>query len=98
MRQFLCTHVTEAAPHHLELIDQLFVQGAHFWVHQLLMHCQADSKNVNLWETDEASLKTFLMCEESGDILSPHSFYPVYPVSCSSGQSVYYLLLLFLWG
>lgn len=46
---FFCfTHMTEAAPHHLELIDQLLVQGTHFWVHQLLVHGQADAQDVNL--------------------------------------------------
>lgn len=43
---FLSAHVAEAAPHHLELIDQLLVQGTHFWVHQLLVHSQAVYK---LW-------------------------------------------------
>lgn len=49
---FSCTHVAQAAPHHLELIDQLLVQGTHFWVHQLLVHGQADSEDVNLWENN----------------------------------------------
>lgn len=40
--------MAEAAPHHLELIYQLLVQGTHFWVYQLLVHRQADSQNVNL--------------------------------------------------
>lgn len=47
------THVAEAAPHHLELIDQLLVQGTHFWVHQLLVHSQADSEDVNLQENNK---------------------------------------------
>lgn len=42
--------MAEAAPHHLELIYQLLVQGTHFWVHQLLMHSQTDSQDVNLCE------------------------------------------------
>lgn len=43
------THMAEAAPHHLELINQLLVQRTHFRVHQLLMHSKANSKDVNLW-------------------------------------------------
>lgn len=42
--------MAEAAPHHLELIYQLLVQGTHFWVHQLLVHSQTDSQDVNLCE------------------------------------------------
>lgn len=41
--------MTQAAPHHLELIYELLVQGTHFRVHQLLVHGQADPKDVNLW-------------------------------------------------
>lgn len=37
------THMAEAVPHHLELIYQLLVQGTHFWVHQLLVHGQAQA-------------------------------------------------------
>ena len=48
-----CTHVAQAAPHHLELIDQLLVQGTHFWVHQLLVHGQADSQDVHLWKNNK---------------------------------------------
>lgn len=40
--------MAKAAPHHLELIYQLLVQGTHFWVHQLLVHGQADSEDVDL--------------------------------------------------
>lgn len=40
--------MAEAAPHHLELIYQFLVQGTHFWVHQLLVHGQTDSEDVNL--------------------------------------------------
>lgn len=42
------THVAEAAPHHLELVDQLLVQRTHLWVHQLLVNGQADAEDVNL--------------------------------------------------
>lgn len=52
---FLSAHVAEAAPHHLELIDQFLVQGTHFWVHQLLVHSQADSEHVNLQENTKTS-------------------------------------------
>lgn len=55
--------MAEAAPHHLELIDQLLVQGTHFWVHQLLVHGQADSEDVNLRENDKTSS---LLCSQSG--------------------------------
>lgn len=47
--------MAEAAPHHLELIDQLLVQGTHFWVHQLLVHGQADPEDVNLTRRDDAN-------------------------------------------
>lgn len=59
-----CTHMAEAAPHHLELIYQLLVQRTHFWVHQLLVHRQADSENVNLLEINKTSLNIF-WCVES---------------------------------
>lgn len=41
-------YMVETGPHHLELINQLLMQRAHFWVHELLMNCQPDSKNMNL--------------------------------------------------
>lgn len=41
--------MTEAAPHHLELINQLLVQRTHFRVHELVVNRQADSQDVNLW-------------------------------------------------
>lgn len=41
--------MTEAAPHHLELVDQLLVQGTHFRVHQFLMDGQTHAEDVNLW-------------------------------------------------
>lgn len=57
--------MAEAAPHHLELIYQLLVQGTHFWVHQFLVHGQADSKDVNLWERNKTSLdNTFIVQRE----------------------------------
>lgn len=57
--------MAEAAPHHLELIYQLLVQGTHLWVHQLLVHGQADSENVNLWENNQTSLdNTFIVWTE----------------------------------
>lgn len=60
-----CTHMAEAAPHHLELIDQLLVQGTHFWVHQLLVHGQADSEDVDLWETNQV-----FECAEREEVIS----------------------------
>lgn len=47
-------HVVEAGPHHLELVDQLLVQGAHFRVHELLVNGQPDAKDVDLQGTDHA--------------------------------------------
>lgn len=41
-------YVVEAGPHHLELINQLLMQRAHLWVHELLMNCQPDSKDMDL--------------------------------------------------
>lgn len=43
--------MTKTAPHHLELVDQLFVQGTHFWMHQLLVHSQTHSKDMDLRNT-----------------------------------------------
>ena len=40
--------MVETGPHHLELINQLLMQRAHFWVHKLLMNCQPDSKDMDL--------------------------------------------------
>ncbi len=40
--------MTEAAPHHLELINQLLVQGTHFWMHQFLVDGQTHAEDVNL--------------------------------------------------
>lgn len=40
--------MTEAAPHHLELVDQLLVQGTHFRVHQFLVDGQTHAEDVNL--------------------------------------------------
>lgn len=45
--------MAEAAPHHLELIYQFLVQGTHFWVHQLLVHGQTDSEDVNLRQEEK---------------------------------------------
>lgn len=38
----------ETAPHHLELIYQLLVQGTHFRVHQLVMDRKPRPQDVNL--------------------------------------------------
>lgn len=40
--------MTEAAPHHLELIDQLLVQGTHFWMHQFFVDDQTHAEDMNL--------------------------------------------------
>lgn len=40
--------MVETGPHHLELIDQLLMERAHFWVHELLMNCQPNSKDMDL--------------------------------------------------
>lgn len=40
--------MVETGPHHLELIDQLLMERAHFRVHELLMNCQPDSEDVDL--------------------------------------------------
>lgn len=44
----LSAHMAQTAPHHLELIYQLLVQGTHFWVHQFLMDRQPYTQDVNL--------------------------------------------------
>lgn len=49
-------YVVETGPHHLELIDQLLMQRAHFWVHKLLMNCQPDSKDMDLLGDRQATL------------------------------------------
>ena len=56
------THVEQAAPHDLELIYQLLVQGTHFWVHQLLMNSQAHSQDMNLHTCTE---RMVYVCEET---------------------------------
>lgn len=58
---FSCTHMAEAAPHHLELIYQLLVQGTHFWVYQLLVHGQTDSQDVDLWGNVKALDEAFIV-------------------------------------
>lgn len=40
--------MVETGTHHLELINQLLMQGAHLWVHKLLVNCQPNSKDVDL--------------------------------------------------
>lgn len=42
------SYMAEAALHHLELIHQLLVQRPHFGMHQLVVHSQAGSQDVNL--------------------------------------------------
>ncbi len=42
------SHMTEAAPHHLELIDQFLVQGTHFRMHQFLVDSQTHAEDMNL--------------------------------------------------
>lgn len=71
--------MAEAAPHHLELIYQLLVQGTHFWVHQLLVHSQTDSQDVNLCENqflktsaDEISHKKPVSMRKNEDEVVAH--------------------------
>jgi len=56
--------MAEAAPHHLELIYQLLVQGTHFWVHQLLMDSQANSKDMDLCGNEINNAGRLRQCEE----------------------------------
>ncbi len=39
----------QTCPHHVELVYKLFVQGTHFWMHQLLMDSQTHTENVHLF-------------------------------------------------
>lgn len=68
------THMAEAAPHHLELINQLLVQRTHFRMHQLLMHSKANSKDVNLWRNNRSSLYGELKSQKFSPFLSPSCF------------------------
>lgn len=49
-------YVVETGPHHLELVDQLLMQRTHFWMHELLVDCQPDSKDVDLLGDRQAAL------------------------------------------
>lgn len=49
-------YVVQTGPHHLELIDQLLMQRAHLRVHELLMNCQPDSKDMDLFGNRRAAL------------------------------------------
>lgn len=40
--------MVQARPHRVELVHQLFVEGTHLRVHQLLVHGQPHSQDVNL--------------------------------------------------
>lgn len=62
--------MAEAAPHHLELIDQLLVQGTHFWMHQLLMHGQPDSQDVDLQRDQQGASESV-----SSLLSAPHLIY-----------------------
>lgn len=50
------THMVQTRPHHVKLVHELFVQGTHLWVHQLLVDSQAHSQDVDLQRHERQNL------------------------------------------
>lgn len=58
------THMVQTRPHHVKLVHEFFVQGTHLRVHQLLVHGQPHSEDVNLQQRVRQSRVRSSACSE----------------------------------